>query len=254
MKKHTWLWIPLLLVLLLSCTLPGLGKKSAITNHTMPDLSIDMTPFEEAGCTADSYGIWTCPEGSSLADFECDRIETPAALLGGLEPADALALCWIMPFQHADFEEAARLEEAVEQEGYIYADGCMLPTYARYIVAHDGTFELLANPEAFQAHFGEVTSYDEALSYALATTNYYAAYGLEAEPSYRYLVDELEDTYVLDNEENGYIVHLYSYQFCGCGPHTTSTIDIIVTRDGEVLESGLIPAYEDPAEDDLCID
>ena len=157
--------ICIIVLLLLSCTtLTSWVKRPQITNHSRPALSVDMTPFEEAGCTVGEYGLWDCPAESPLAAFGCTQIETPSDLLGGFEPGDALAVCWLSPFQQEDYEDGIAQQEQIEQEGYFYNGGCMLPTYARYIVAHDGTFTLLKTPDDLREHFGTANSYDEALS------------------------------------------------------------------------------------------
>lgn len=247
--------IGVMVLLLLSCTtLTSWGERPHITHHSRPALSVDMTPFEEAGCTVDGYGFWTCPAESPVAAFGCSQIETPDDLLGGFDPHDALAVCWISPHLQETHEEGVTQQEQIEREGYFYGGGCMLPTYARYIVAHDGTFTLLKTSDDLREHFGPAISYDEALSYALAVTGHDATYGLKAEPGYRYLTDTLEDTYVLDTEEDAYIVNLYHYQFCGCGPHTTSAVNVVVSYDGSVTELNSTAAYENPSEDGLCVD
>lgn len=253
MKRRVGICIGMLL--LLSCTtLTSWGQRPRIIHHPRPALSVDMTPFEEAGCTVGEYGLWDCPAESPIAAFGCDQIETPTDLLGGFEPNDALAVCWLSPLHQEDYEDGIAQQEQIEREGYFYNGGCMLPTYARYIVAHNGTFTLLKTPNDLREHFGPAYSYDEALSYALAVTGHDATYGLKAEPGYRYLTDTLEDTYVLDSEEDAYIINLYHYQFCGCGPHTTSTVNVVVSYDGYVTELNSKAAYEDPSEDGLCVD
>ena len=58
----------------------------------------------------------------------------------------------------------------------------------------------------------------------------------------------------MDETADGYLVHLFNYQFAGCGPHTTSAFDLLVTGTGEVRELSVKGMFEDPAEDTLCID
>ena len=80
-----------------------------------------------------------------------------------------------------------------------------------------------------------------------------ANFGLQINPEYRYLVQILEDTKVIQTKD-GYEVNLYHSQLCGCGPHTTSIVKVVVTKDGEIITSDRVPAFEDPKQDNLCID
>ena len=101
--------------------------------------------------------------------------------------------------------------------------------------------------------FAPVDSSDEPLGYALAHGSYSAFFGLAREPGIRYLTDTVEDTHV-EETEDGYLVHLFYYQFFGCGPHTTSAIDVRVSPLGIVGEANVQAMYEDPDEDGLCTD
>jgi hypothetical protein len=111
---------------------------------------------------------------------------------------------------------------------FIYTDGCMMPIYVRYAIEKDGQFQLLKNQGELKATYAPIESPDEALSYALASTGLEARYNLETPSGYRYQVNQLEDTHVVETGD-GYDVLLYHYQVCGCGPHTTSTVLLHVT-------------------------
>jgi hypothetical protein len=53
---------------------------------------------------------------------------------------------------------------------------------------------------------------------------------------------------------DGYIVHVFDYQFFGCGPHYYYAVDLNVTPDGRVGEISRTPIFRDPRLDGLCQD
>lgn len=218
-----------------------------VTHSSQPTLAVDLEAFNQAGCAPDEYGSWTCPAGSPVNALLCDRLRTPNDLLGGLNPAYPLAHCQYLPIQHSEDPGADATQE------YIYRDGCLMPAFNRYAIFKDGQFQLLKNPADLQATYAPIETSEEALSYALAATGNMAIYGFEAPPGYRYLIDEIEDTHVVETSE-GYRVLLYDYQVCGCGPHTTSAVWLEVSKSGEVKEAERTPAFENPEEDGLCVD
>ncbi len=87
----------------------------------------------------------------------------------------------------------------------------------------------------------------------LAVTGYSAYYGQKWVPGYRYLSGKIEDSFVRETG-TGFVVHVFDYQFCGCGPHETVSIDVQVSREGHVTRGDYVPMYADPAEDGLCVD
>ncbi|MBN1878399.1 MAG: hypothetical protein JXA33_29545 [Anaerolineae bacterium] len=236
---------------LTGCNFLGLRRPQVI-NHVPPELAVDMAAFSAAGCMPEEYG-WTCAEDSPLADLDCDLLLEPSALLGTLDPAYPLMQCVIYPYS-AKHDDPETLLTQIEAEGYFYNEGCKFPAYIRYIVFRDGAFQLLNDLADLQALFAPITSAEEALSYAMAATGYSAYYGLEIERGYHYFANTLEDTQVTGTEADGYTVHLFYYQFCGCGPHTTSSIDVQVSLTGEIDIGEFLPAFKDPTEDNLCID
>ena len=236
----------IILLLSLACRLGGLTRPD-VTHYPRPDLVVDLAPFNAAGCTADEYGRWTCPAASPLNALGCDALITPNALLGGLDPAYPLMLCRYMPIQHGESARGSPTDE------FIYNDGCLAASYVRYAIEKDGQFLLLKTQEDLKATYAPIESPDEALSYALASTGLEARYNLETPLGYRYQVNKLEDTHVVETEA-GYEVLLYHYQVCGCGPHTTSAVALRVTGAGDIQEIERTPAFEDPKEDGLCVD
>jgi hypothetical protein len=241
--KLTRLLVPGILLLILVSACSSSARPPDVRNHPEPDLTVDTTPFQKAGCPVDDSGRNMCPPESLLGQLGCDYIADPGEYLGGLEPKDPLNLCWKIG------ESGQRLS----QDDFIYRDGCLLPLYARYVIQRDGQFVLLKSLADLQKAYAPITSEDEALSYAIAATGLPAYFDFEAPRGFRYFVDGLEDSHVIANDQ-GYLVYLYDYKFCGCGPHTTFYVEVLIKADGTVEETGRTPVFEDPEQDSLCID
>jgi len=219
-------------------------------NHPQPELTIDVSVFEDAGCPQNEYGGLICSDDSPLADLDCDLLAAPSDFVGGLDPAYPIAKCYFQSLLHYDDWD---LIYQVEDEGFMYSYGGLDLVYIRYVIYKDGEFELIKTLDEFQSTYAPIDSSTEALSYALASDDFFAYYEMEYENDLRYLVDVVEDTHVIE-VDRGYLVHLYYYRFYGCGPHTTSAMDILVTREGEVEEAQVEGVFENPEEDNLCVD
>lgn len=220
-----------------------------VTNHPQPEFPPpNLAPFEAAGCTFDEYGNAECPPDSPIAALGCDQLRRPDDLLGGLVPRYPLAVCLYYPTRHISASEGDPFATPK-----VYNEGCMMPAFVRYVVARDGDFEMLSTPEGLQAAFAPIDSPGEALSYSLAATGLSAYFGLKREMGYRYFIDGLEDTNVRQTGDN-FQINLYHYQVCGCGPHTYSIITVRVDPDGNLQTTEGQPAFENPAEDGLCVD
>ena len=111
----------------------------------------------------------------------------------------------------------------------------------------------LDNTDELAKLFAPIETPEEALSYAIATTGLSAVYDTDLPRSYRFLVDKIEDTHVAQTS-TGYEVFLYDDYLCGCGPHTVSLVKVQVTTEGKVSLMEPVPVFQDPKNDDLCID
>jgi hypothetical protein len=243
MKKA--FWFSLVIIFLLPGCIPP-----RIVNHPAPDLKVDFTPFEDAGCPLDEYGHnRLCSKDSVLYTLGCDRIQAAPDLMGGLAPAYPMAVCAYMPYYRPDVADPHN----IPQSEYFFNIGGPMPELVRYVIFKDGSFQLIKNPDEFRSVFAPVDSPDEALGFALALADVYAQYDLKFALKYRYEVRTLEDTYV-ETTGDGYTVHAFDYQFFGCGPHYYYAVDLNITPDGQVGEIRRIPIYRDPKLDGLCQD
>ena len=136
-------------LIILTLALSGCQQDAIFINHPRPDLAVDFTPFEDAGCPPDEYGRMYCEADSPLGALGCDLITKPSDLFGGLQPADPIARCTIEPFLDQEPGE----EDFPEEGTYFYNVGGLYPRFIRYVVYTDGGFELIQNPEQFRAYF-----------------------------------------------------------------------------------------------------
>jgi hypothetical protein len=243
-----------LILVMLGCSLPALPFLQSqptpagsiapeFVNYQAPALSMDLKPFQDSGCRPDPQGTLRCPPNLPPFDqFGCSEILEASPLLGGLTPAAPLMRC--LREQIPDKE--------LSPDQYFFNQGCLVGSYMNYLAYLDGQFILIKNQAGLKATFGPVDSADEALSFALAATGFKALYGLKNE-NMRYLVSKIEDTQV-KLEENQYRINLYSFATCGCGPHAMRLRVVLVKFTGDVDSNDPQPVWEDPTQDDLCVD
>jgi hypothetical protein len=234
--------LALLFCLCAACLSPSffsLGPQ--VTNHPAPALSVDSAPFQNAGCGA-SPDYQSCDPASALGALGCDMIRETGPYLGGLEPVYPMVYCISRYQRSADPPEPALFHKA-----------CLAGQNYRLALDKDGQTQLISDLVELQAAFAPIETPEEALSYAMAATGFEAKYGYKADSTYRYKVKQVEDTHV-DTTDAGYVVHLFDSYICGCGPHSYKSVDVTVTRDGQVEVGQRQPVSEDPKMDGLCID
>jgi hypothetical protein len=236
-------WFCLVALLLAGCA-------PKIVNHPKPEMTVDFLPFENAGCPLSSDGYFRpCDETGTLYAMGCNQIDKVPELMGGLAPAYPMAICRYIPYYRTDVVDKYNIPESE----YFFNVGGPLPELIRYVIFKDGNFQLVKNPDEFRAVFAPVDSPEEALSFTLALADVYAQYDLKFNMKYRYEVKALEDTFV-ETTGDGFTVHVFDYQFFGCGPHYYYAVEIMVTPDGKVQENSRTKIYRDPLFDGLCQD
>ena len=214
-----------------------------MVNHPPPDLTVQPVAAELTGCIPDEYGNQVCSEDSPAGQLGCDHLSPVGEYLGALDPARPLSLCWV----------TGAGGEFLESTEYIYRDGCRLPQFARYLTEQDGNLALLGTLADLGEAYSPIISEDEAFSYAIAATGLAAYFNFVPPEGFRYFVGQMEDSHVR-TDGSTYQVYLYDYQLCGCGPHTTSYVEVSVNPDGSFAETGRVPVFEDPEQDSLCVD
>jgi hypothetical protein len=218
------------------------GTVPQVINHPYPVLTNDLQAWLDAGWKEDENSYLVNPDLSNTDVQSCTYIQAAHDLLGGLQPKYPLAVCQELPE-----------DRAADEPPNVYISGCLLPDYIRYIYLKDGKLNTIHNKQEFQKLYAPITSPDEAISYAQAVTGYSALFDIHADPEFRYFTKTMEDTFVTKTDE-GYRVHLYHFRICGCGPHATFSVDVLVKPDGSISEQPPQKLYEDPSLDGLCVD
>ncbi|VVB68976.1 Uncharacterised protein [uncultured archaeon] len=194
-------------------------------NRTVPsNLSINSSAFSDAGCSFDG-GYANCSEAGLEERFGCSSIRNASNDLGGLSPKLPVAECLI---RGEDFASGS--------DKGIVSIGCMIPFYRRYIIEQDGKFKSISTKEEFRSLFAPVETPEEALSFAVALTDSFSKFDTSIPEGYFPVVKNIEPTYVEDEKNGTYKVHLFQEEYCGCGTHPWYAIDYLVTRDGNVVE------------------
>jgi len=231
--------ITLLLTVLLSA---ACGKASAtrlpeITRYSQPVMTISQDLYLGSNCS-DEYYFRICAPQSPLGQLGCRQIFRPPENLGGLTPPTPMLVC------RTD-------DETLPPDAYIVNQGCSSTFYLRYVIPQGGKYGLIKNIADLQAVFAPIETPQEAISYAIAATGYSPFFDHQPQPGIRYFVNQMEETHAVETPQ-GYRVNLVDDRFCGCGPHTVTSVEVTVTRDGEVSVGAPQPLYQDPELDTVC--
>jgi len=214
-----------------------------IINHEKPAMKVDFSPFEGIGCIE-------CGKQSPLYKLGCLSI-AKNELLGGFTPVYPIAGCGYFFEEIEGTEDIGSVDLSVECLSYIATINGVL--CGRLVIFKDSNYLLVKNFDELRTLFAPVDSPQEALSFALATSNYSAEYGQSVNSKYVYSVSEVEDTFV-ETIADGYLVHLFYTPSAGCGPFNTEAVEVKVTFDGYLQEMNRYPIYRDPSNDNLCVD
>jgi len=175
---------------------------------------------------------------STLTDsFKLDEIQLVDINYGALKPQVKMAL----GINHNTFHSV------------LYFNGCMFVSGTSLIVHDSSGFNQICNQQDLKNYFSPIETKEEALSYVYAATGLSPSYNFELKSRYRTFVDTINTTYSIKSD-NGFIVNLFDYQLCGCGPHTHFMIIYEVSFEGDIRELQRVDLYEDPEEEGLCVD
>ena len=112
---------------------------------------------------------------------------------------------------------------------------------------------ILDTREKFQKVFAPITDEQEAMSFVAFLTETQPRYDIERDPTYRNYTSRFPSAYAY-RIRDGYIVLLHRKDFYGCGPHPYYYLRFHVTKKGQITELESVKMYEDPREDNLCVD
>lgn len=247
-KKSLFIFLILAVIFLIfACQLPTSkpSVETVITSVPPATEPINLSPFQNIGCNWQNDNYAVCPEGSVPKKMGCDTLSTPFEYQNYLDENIQFVNCTYAPYLQPT-------PDAGEVKG-LYNSGCSIDVFQRLLTYQDGDYLLIRDIGDLQYYFTPIDNDNKALGYAIAATGFQPRYTFDDIEGFRFLVNDLEPTHVVTSEE-GYEINLFDYQACGCGPHTylMQRVKISFNGDLEILES--IPVFENPEEDDLCID
>lgn len=216
-----------------------LSSSKAPVEQKPPNLSVNIDPFLQKGCKINENQL-NCSKIGLESEYNCKYLTKPSKYLGGLKPK-------------VSFVECLTVVENFSSDSGILHKGCMLPLFNKYIVMKDGETTVIKSKEEFIDFFAPVETKNEALGFATALTDSGPKYNLSLPESYEIFSENLRPTFVKEREE-GFKVHLYDYQFCGCGPHPYYSVNYSVSKGGEVKKLSSKKAFKNPSMDGMCVD
>lgn len=214
-------------LVLLSLFVVACSTSPGIIEHPRPVLTVDEEIFSTITRTKGCY---------------------TSDLYGGLEPNYPAAYCYT---------------NWVSGNQCLRESGGFIQICEQVAVYLDGTFQFIGTREDLRDLFAPIESGDEALSYALLATGYSTKYEPEdyrlavpgdCDPGpkkYRYYVDSLEDTHVVE-VESGYQVHLFDSETFGCGPHPVWSVMVQVNHDGTIASGHSQKLFEEDESAPMC--
>jgi hypothetical protein len=195
-----------------------------VTNITQDPKHIPASQYQYLTDSLDLFGIYEVPY-----------------YYGGLSPSYEIATC----YKRMDYYEEG-------EEGFRMSGGLSM-LYENLIIKIDGEYVFINSKEKFQKTFAPIESEEEALAYVSAYTDTYPQYEFDIPFRYRKFVCKLYKSNAR-KVDTGYITLTYDYQVFGCGPHSHSSVETFVDFDGNVELIKRKRVYEDPREDNLCVD
>jgi len=227
-----------ILVLLLPLFLASCEPTPRIIEHQEPELAVDIAIFEDYGCLT----VTGCPNFYPKdLQFQIFDIDKPSDILGGLDPMIPLVSALTFDFEHNPNIPA------------VFSGRCAATVYFNYLAYLNGEIIVIDSKQDLADVFAPIESKNEALSYAIAATGYHAVYDLETIENIEIYSNRLEETFVR-KKQDGYIVHLFDYFLCHCGPHIIRAVDVFVSKNGEITVSEPVEAYRDTRLDNVCFD
>jgi hypothetical protein len=170
--------------------------------------------------------------------FGCMQTSNASRALENLSPQLPLVECL---FLSKDYNS----EEGIVREG------CMMPLFRRYIAKQGEELMLISSREEFLSIFAPVETKEEALAFAVALTSSLPRYDTSVPEGYFPVMSSIRPTYEKETEE-GYLVHLFDSELCGCGSHPYYAIDYLVTKAGNVTELSREKVYDSTMQ--ICVD
>jgi len=246
---RNWFYLIILSVLTIStaCTIPQFTKGTEIAITSLPPVTepADVSPFQNIGCIWQTENYATCPAESIPKKMGCDTLTTPKDYLNLIDANSQFVNCsYTPPLQNPPDESGSK---------GLYNAGCSTTVYQRLLAYKDGDYLLIRDLEDLKYYFTPIDSQEKALGYAIAATGYSPLFSFDQLENFRLLVEELEPTQIQSPSES-YEINLFDHQMCGCGPHPYVMKRVKITNNGDLEIYESTPVFENPEEDDLCVD
>lgn len=208
-----------------NCTLIGLAAliccSMLMPGPMASEIKNNSNAFIEAGCIGDGFSL-NCDSLDLEEKFGCMQIVNASRELDNLSLSLPIVECLYLG------------NDSGPSQG-ILREGCMMPLFRKYVVKQGEDFKLIESAEDFKSEFAPVETKEEALAFAVALTSSLSRYDTSAPEGYFSVSSTITPTYA-NETENGYIVHLFDSQLCGCGTHPYYAVDYLVGKDGNVTE------------------
>jgi hypothetical protein len=208
------IYTPIGLAALICCCMlmPG-SMASEIPNNS--------NAFIDSGCVGEGFSL-NCDSLGLKEKFGCMQIVNASQELDNLSPGLPIVECLYLG------------NDSGPSQG-ILREGCMMPLFRKYVVKQGEDFKLIESAEDFKSEFAPVETKEEALAFAVALTSSLSRYDTSAPEGYFSVSSAITPTYA-NETENGYLVHLFDSELCGCGTHPYYAVDYLVSKDGNVTE------------------
>ena len=191
------------------------------TNDYRPTINIDTGVYKVLEKKFNVMRLWQAPD-----------------YLGGLDPTYPIAIAYMDCFVARDTDWRA---------------GGIICGLSKIVIKKQNRYTLITNRAELKNTYAPITSKQEALSYAVLYTRFFAVFDISFfKSSYDYFGETPVISYAKP-QNDGYLVHLFSYKQFGCGHPYYSTL-VKVTKSGEVQILQQTASFEDPQQYGLCVD
>ena len=209
-------------------------------NHPQPDLQYDYTLLLNTPGIINIINKQEFKYSSDLLSyFKAHIILLPDNHIGKLEPLyPIIKVGNFLPNRKYNTEKYL-------SEGYLFRYDSMRHPHYRYGVYKNNKWHLIKNINDAKLIFAPINNELEAFSYAILLSGHYPYFGLKHNKSYRYFVNNIEDSYSMKTR-NKFIVLLYGNDNkYGCGSFPEYSIKLEITQNGDISEIEKIKVFED---------